>query len=163
APNRDLTVVGDDDQSLYRFRGATVGALVDFDIVCQARFKIKPTPIYLKENRRSHPKIVAWVNRFIDNHPEMKDLKVRVRAPGKPKLQAKSGIGGEYPAVMAIARRTAPIAAPIMAQTILSLKNDKLVKGYSQIAILTFSTKETSQAIGTYTAALQAANIPYSN
>lgn len=33
--NKNICVVGDDDQALYRFRGATVENLVDFENICE--------------------------------------------------------------------------------------------------------------------------------
>lgn len=159
----DITVVGDDDQSLYRFRGAIVEALIDFDKSCKSYLGIDPTPIYLSDNLRSHPEIVAWVNRFIEHHPEMKDKKIRVRAPGKPTLSAKSKITGKYPAVMAIVEGSAPKAANKMVKIIQELMDEKLLTDYSQIAILTYSTRESSRAIGTYTRAMAAAQIPFNN
>ncbi|MBZ4418754.1 UvrD-helicase domain-containing protein [Myxococcus sp. RHSTA-1-4] len=159
----DLTVVGDDDQSLYRFRGATVESLVEFDRACQVRLNRKPLPVYLSENRRSHPGIVAWVNRFIGAHPDMVDTSVRVRAPGKPALSATSDILGAYKSVWAIAERKTPDAATKVVSMIRDLKREGLVQDYSQIALLSFSTRETSHSIGTYTKALREAKIPLYN
>lgn len=160
---RDLTVVGDDDQSLYRFRGATVESLIDFDRACKIYLNTTPKPVYLSENRRSHPKIVDFVSRYIKKHPDMKDPVIRVRAPGKPELKAASNITGNYPAVMAIARSTHRDAAHKMASTIQEMLQEKLVSDPSQIALLTFSTRESSQSIGAYTEALELAGIPYYN
>src|SRR4029079_2706743 len=53
-----LNVVGDDDQSLYRFRGATVDLFRDFPTRYQARFGKKPTTIFLTNNYRSTQNIV---------------------------------------------------------------------------------------------------------
>jgi DNA helicase-2/ATP-dependent DNA helicase PcrA len=160
---RDLTVVGDDDQSLYRFRGATVESLIHFDGACSTHLQCKPTPIYLHENRRSHPDIVAWANRFIGHHPEMNDCGVPVRAPGKPPLTPASGVSGGYPAVMAIAERSAAAAAPKVAAVIQTLMSEGLIQDYSQAALLSFSTRESSHQIGAYTTALREAGIPFHN
>jgi DNA helicase II / ATP-dependent DNA helicase PcrA len=159
----DLTVVGDDDQSLYRFRGAIVEALVQFDRACEIYLSKTPTPIYLFENRRSHPQIVNWVNHFINQHPEMRDPHVRVRAPDKPQLVAKSSIAGNYPAVMLIEEKNNPLAAAKVARTIDELKRSGYVEDYSQIALLTFSTRETPRSIGAYTDAIRALGIQVYN
>jgi DNA helicase-2/ATP-dependent DNA helicase PcrA len=159
----DLTVVGDDDQSLYRFRGAQVESLVDFDRICHAYIGRAPTPLYLFENRRSHPAIVDWVNRYIEHHPAMHDPTVRVRAPGKPSLRAVSEINGRYPAIMAIVEKDAPTAAPKLANAIRQLKEEGLVEDYSQIAVLSSSTRETSHSIGTYIRVLRNSGIPVYN
>jgi DNA helicase-2/ATP-dependent DNA helicase PcrA len=130
--SRDITVVGDDDQSLYRFRGATVEALIDFDRACQHYLGVTPGQVNLRENRRSHPQIVAWVNRYIDHHRVMQDHLVRVRAPNKRSLVAASSINGNYPAVMAIAESTLGKAAEKVAQAIVDLKAHEN-QPYSQI------------------------------
>jgi DNA helicase-2/ATP-dependent DNA helicase PcrA len=159
----DMTVVGDDDQSLYRFRGATVEALIDFDRACDIYLGRTPTPVYLKENRRSHPGIVNWVNRFIGDHPEMRDPHVRVRAPNKPPLVAAAGVQGNYPPVMALVRNTQVATGAAVAQCIEELFRDGLVQDYSQIALLSFSTRETSHGIEGYTRALRDRGIAVAN
>lgn len=159
----DLTVVGDDDQSLYRFRGATVESLIDFDRACQIYLCKDPKVVYLHENRRSHPAIVGWVNRFISSHPEMHDARVRVRAPNKPLLVAASSITGDYQAVMTIVEGSAAAAAAKMVAVMQSLVSEKLVTDYSQIAVLAFSVKESTRGIGAYTEAMRQAAIPFYN
>lgn len=159
----DMTVVGDDDQSLYRFRGATVEALVNFDQACNQYLGLHPTPVAIQENRRSHPQIVEFVNRFISNHPEMQDPTVRVRAPGKGLLQAKSDITGDYPAVLGIIEKGQINAAQKTATLIKELLDQGMVSDASQIALLTFSTRETDRAIGQYVGALRQQGIPIYN
>jgi len=156
----DIAVVGDDDQSLYRFRGATVEALIDFDRACKHYLGLNPASVNLRENWRSHPTIVGWVNRFIDQHQVMRDRTVRMRAPGKWPLVAASSVAGAYPAVMAIAESPYAKAAQKLAQAIVDLKSSGLVADYSQIALLTFSTRESSHGIGVFTDALRDLDIP---
>ena len=61
----NICVVGDDDQALYRFRGATVENFVDFPERCKKRLGTNPTQIVLATNYRSKPDIVGFYNRFI--------------------------------------------------------------------------------------------------
>jgi len=60
-----VTIVGDDDQSLYRFRGATVDLFQTFLPRINGNLHIQPTIIYLSQNYRSTPIIVNFCNDFI--------------------------------------------------------------------------------------------------
>ena len=62
-PDFNLCVVGDDDQGLYRFRGATIRNILEFPQnfpagVCQQ--------VRLTTNYRSHPDIIDFYNRWMD-------------------------------------------------------------------------------------------------
>lgn len=59
-----LTVVGDDDQSLYRFRGATVELFSDFASRYRTSFGTEPSTVFLKTNYRSTCTIVGLVNSY---------------------------------------------------------------------------------------------------
>lgn len=80
-----LCVVGDDDQSLYRFRGATVGLFSNFIDRYKKRFKRTPDDIYLSVNYRSTKSIVYAVNDYanVDTGYQV------VRVADKPKLTPK--------------------------------------------------------------------------
>ncbi len=62
---RNIMVVGDDDQSIYRFRGATIENILDFD-------KTYPdaTIVRLEQNYRSTANILAVANSIIKNNEE---------------------------------------------------------------------------------------------
>jgi len=60
-----ITVVGDDDQSLYRFRGATVDLFQEFQNRINNQLSVNPTIIYLSRNYRSTQNIVSFCNNFI--------------------------------------------------------------------------------------------------
>ena len=62
-PDFNLCVVGDDDQGLYRFRGATIRNILEFpqnfpDGVCQQ--------VKLTTNYRSHPGIIEFYNEWME-------------------------------------------------------------------------------------------------
>ncbi|HUN91095.1 MAG TPA: UvrD-helicase domain-containing protein [Burkholderiaceae bacterium] len=56
--------VGDDDQSIYRFRGANVGNMADFEREFDVRDVVK-----LEQNYRSHGHILDAANALIRNNP----------------------------------------------------------------------------------------------
>ena len=64
-PDYNLCVVGDDDQGLYRFRGATIRNILEFpqqfpDGLCQQ--------VKLTTNYRSHPDIITFYNHWMNTH-----------------------------------------------------------------------------------------------
>src|SRR4051794_21664615 len=70
-------VVGDDDQSMYRFRGASCAAFVEFDRRLtnapthdpDAPASPRPAPLRIEENFRSVAPILAVANRLITANP----------------------------------------------------------------------------------------------
>ncbi len=62
---KNLCVVGDDDQALYRFRGATVENFVQFPQRCQTYLGVTPRQIALNVNYRSRSQIVNFYGRFM--------------------------------------------------------------------------------------------------
>jgi DNA helicase II / ATP-dependent DNA helicase PcrA len=82
-----LTVVGDDDQSLYRFRGATAELFRDFQArLAQAIPGTDSQRLDLTGNYRSTPEIVEYFNAFITNDPDFTAARVQ---PPKPAIQAR--------------------------------------------------------------------------
>ena len=63
--NTNLCVVGDDDQALYRFRGATVENFVEFPQRCKKYFGCVPKRISLSTNYRSRKEIVHFYSSFM--------------------------------------------------------------------------------------------------
>lgn len=63
---QNLCVVGDDDQALYRFRGATVENFVEFPERCKKYFGCEPVTIPLNINYRSRERVVNFYTQFID-------------------------------------------------------------------------------------------------
>ncbi len=99
-PRRNVAVVGDDDQSIYRFRGAATGAIVDF----LERFRGART-IVLRRNYRSLAPILDASYRLIRfNDPDR--LEVQQGITKRLVAQRRSGSTGAT-----AARRAA--AAPV--------------------------------------------------
>lgn len=79
-----ITIVGDDDQSLYRFRGATVDLFQAFLPRINRALGIQPTIVYLSQNYRSTPIIVDFYNRFIALDPLYQNARVQNKSPITP-------------------------------------------------------------------------------
>jgi len=87
------SIVGDDDQSLYRFRGATIELFRDFIDRFTAALPSVPVPhkADLVENYRSTPEIVEFFNRFITTDPAFSAARVQ---PPKPLIVPRVAANG---------------------------------------------------------------------
>jgi len=148
----NLCVVGDEDQSLYRFRGATVRNILEFP----KRFAHCPV-IKLTLNYRSHRDIIERYDRWMASIDWSNPNGAAFRY-NKTILPDPDGVHPEYPAVISIwgqdhrdeARRFADLAA--------FLKQKGVVEDYSQIALLLHSVRENHSRA--YLSALEARGIP---
>ena len=81
---RNIMVVGDDDQSIYRFRGATIENILNFD-----RTYTDATVIKLEQNYRSTANILAAANAIISNNTERHDKRLWCAAGDGEKIVVK--------------------------------------------------------------------------
>jgi DNA helicase-2/ATP-dependent DNA helicase PcrA len=99
--DRNLCVVGDDDQSIYKFRGASVANLRRFQAVFpEARV------VRLEENYRSRGPILRAAGRLINEDPDrlQKELKA-TRGEGRPvSVLTASSVTDEADAVATLVR-----------------------------------------------------------
>lgn len=144
---QNLTVVGDDDQALYRFRGGTVECMVRFGAKCEDELGVSPNTAQLTENFRSHDEIVQWINRYIYHHRE---LSPGLRAPNKEQLEPAAGLDGEYPAVNAIFGENRRETAEITAELVEYVLEEGILDDPSQIALLVRSSRESPQNAGPF-------------
>ncbi|MBR4396551.1 MAG: ATP-dependent helicase, partial [Methanobrevibacter sp.] len=78
----NITVVGDDDQSLYRFRGASVDLFTNF-IERIGEIGIEAKEVNLKTNYRSTENIIDLCNDFVELDEEYQSARVKE----KPKIE----------------------------------------------------------------------------
>ncbi|HFF6211202.1 MULTISPECIES: DEAD/DEAH box helicase [Stenotrophomonas] len=160
----NLIVVGDDDQSMYRFRGASVECMVTFDAACQTFWGIPPTSVAkypLVGNFRSHPEIVSFCNDYLTAFPSMAIPGARVA--GKPLMTAQGKIAGSYPAVGVMTGKKLTDIASSFADAVVDLKACGTLADYSQAVLLLGSTKESAHNAGPYVEALRSRNVPVYN
>ena len=78
----NITVVGDDDQSLYRFRGAVVELFHDFPLHLVRETGRKATTVFLTINYRSTDPIITFSDAYIRRDTSFQ----HVRVAGKPRI-----------------------------------------------------------------------------
>ena len=151
-PGRNLCVVGDEDQSLYRFRGATVRNILEFHDRVGGCRKVK-----LTTNYRSHREIVERYDKW------MASADWSNRSGGSfrydKKVVANPGADhAEYPAVISVWGVQRRDEAERFADLVAFLKQNGVIADYSQAALLLHSVREEHS--GAYLEALQARGIP---
>lgn len=89
APNNNITVVGDDDQSVYKFRGASVSNILGFkELYPQSK------EIFLTTNYRSKQNILDLAYNFIQlNNPDRLEAKLKNKKLSKKLIAASKGEG----------------------------------------------------------------------
>ncbi|MDY6348216.1 MAG: ATP-dependent DNA helicase [Bacteroidales bacterium] len=147
--NHNLCVVGDDDQGLYRFRGATIRNILEF---AQNFREGECKTFYLQTNYRSHPDIIRFYNEYM--HDQFSIV-------GGEKFRFDKTIvphAGDFPDMPAVLRLSVDINeqadeeedAPAIDDNsyckevlrfINYLKSNEIITDYNQIAFLYRSVK----------------------
>jgi len=142
--NGNITVVGDDDQSIYRFRGASISNILKF----KEDYKLTKQ-IVLNQNYRSTQEILDASYKLIQhNNPDRLEIKNKInkrlisdKKGNKPLLLHCSSLSSE---------------ADIVAQTIIKLKEEHAYQN-KDFAILVRANNQASAFIQS----LNLYNIPY--
>ncbi|WP_405284957.1 UvrD-helicase domain-containing protein [Methanobrevibacter sp.] len=115
-----ITVVGDDDQSLYRFRGATVDLFTNYKQRVNERLGIEVEEINLRTNYRSTENIIEHCNKFAELDREYQNARVE----NKPKIIAPDFEKEKMP-ILGMFRNNPEMLANDLAKLINNLVNKK--------------------------------------
>lgn len=152
-PQNNLCVVGDDDQSLYRFRGATVRNILEFK-------KNYPecSQVWLKLNYRSHKNIISAYNKFMSGcdwtNPNGA-FPFRYTKTIEPDPETEHP---DYPSIFQIWGASEDDEANRIADLVYFLHDKKVITDYNQVAILLHSVREEHS--GPYIESLKTKGIP---
>ena len=151
--HNNLCVVGDDDQALYRFRGASIRNILEFP----TRFpEGQCRQIYLTKNYRSHPDIVEFSNQWM----QLADWQGPNRSYRFPKtIEAAGDDRADRPVVFKVSGEDgeANWAEEVMA-FLRKLRADGIVKDWNQVAFLFRSVRNPK--VVQFANDLEAAGIP---
>ena len=87
-----ITVVGDDDQALYRFRGATVDLSRDYPNRASRELGLTPSTIFLLDNYRSTNAIVDFCNDYVTLDSQFQRVRVANKPPIRPSRDASHNV-----------------------------------------------------------------------
>lgn len=140
----NICVVGDDDQSMYRFRGATIRNILEFE----NKFKSgECRVIHLSTNYRSAPEIIEFYNRWMkeysETHFQWNQFRIgKTILPGPEKSHKNL-----TPPVMKIAGESIEQWHERIFRFIKMLLDDGYISNYNQIAFLfrSVARKETQE------------------
>lgn len=135
-PESNLTVVGDDDQSIYKFRGASVSNILKF----QNDFP-KAKQITLVENYRSEQEILDLAYNFIQaNNPERLEIKLQI---DKQLKAQKSGSA----VISVLEGKDLNEELNMLAKKILEIKSENQKKTWNDFAILLRSNSTAGELL----------------
>ncbi len=135
-PDYNVCVVGDEDQALYRFRGATVRNILEFKTHFNHCREIK-----LTINYRSHKFIVSAYNKFMGsinwaNPSNRTPFRFSKKIFPNPKTNFT-----DYPAVFCIWGENGNDEAQRLVSMVKFLKKNEIIQDYSQVALLLSSIR----------------------
>ena len=141
---RGLFVVGDDDQSIYRFRGASVSNILQFS----HQFSVNCKVITLDTNYRSNQGIVTFCMKWMAAPSwftwERGGKRYRYL---KGKIHSKNSDGGVPSVVKITSRKNEKELEGKIVSFIETLKTEGCITDYNQVAIL-FDSVKGKRAIG---------------
>lgn len=151
--HQNLCVVGDDDQSLYRFRGASIRNILEFP----KRFQPgQCKQVYLTKNYRSEPPIIEFYNRWMETTDWLEgDENFRFDkeiVPAAPRTTP-------YPSVFKVSGEdTQDNWAAEAIAFLQDLRSQGVIKDWNQIAFLFRSVRNPN--VVSFANALESAGIP---
>lgn len=155
--SKNICVVGDDDQALYRFRGATVENLVEFEDRCDKYLQVQPRRIDLNINYRSKKKIVEFYADFIERTDWSKSGGKGFYRVQNKKIESHNKEA--IPAVISTGAKSPDEIYDQVAHFVQQLKAKRKIEDYNQAAFLFPFLKESTRVQG-FKAALEKLGIP---
>lgn len=126
----NITVVGDDDQSIYKFRGASISNIMQFK-----KDYPKTAQVVLTHNYRSHQEILDAAHAFVSkNNPNRLEIKESLNK----QLQADKGEGGY---ILHKHYTTLEDEVAGIAEELMRLKKDNPQIAWSDMAVLVRSNE----------------------
>ena len=140
--NKNICVVGDDDQGMYRFRGATIRNILEFP---EKFTKDECRIIHLNDNYRSEPEIVNFCNYWMES---VEDTNLfnwdKYRYPKK--LNAKKNNAYQGSSVYVCGGDSVDIEKQELLEMIQRLRKNGNVSNLNQVAFL-FKSVKSKEAI----------------
>ncbi len=134
-PNYNLTIVGDDDQSIYAFRGSSVEHIRNFEKIFLDK-GINVTNHILNVNYRSTENVVSYANSLLQNATYQ-----RIEKGITPHR-----VGDSHPVIIK-EFETEEEESQYISETIIALKEKNIITSYGQIALLFRSLKGHSEQV----------------
>jgi DNA helicase II / ATP-dependent DNA helicase PcrA len=135
---RNICVVGDEDQSLYRFRGATVRNILEFPRTFPDAKRVD-----LTTNYRSHERIVRAYDRWMASADWSNPTGGPAFRFSKSIDPDPDGDFPDYPAVFCIWGTDAVDEGRRFGEMVAHLKESGVIEDYSQVALLLRSVRES--------------------
>ena len=148
----NLAVVGDDDQAIHRFRGASVASILEFPNWfpgCRV--------LGLTTNYRSHRDIVAATGRWMDSAAQW-EVDGRSYRYAKSILPHRPEAHPAYPAVISVQGRDPVDEAGQLADLLKFLRDKGVITIFGQVALLLHSVKDSVS--GPYMDGLERGGVP---
>ena len=150
----NLCAVGDDDQSLYRFRGASVRNILQFD-----RHFPDCRVVRLDVNHRSHAAIVDFYDRWMADAADWSNPNGGAPYRHHKAIIAHDADGyADYPAVIAVEGNGPADEKRQLVEMLRFLKERGVITGYDRVALLLHSVR--GDVAAAYLDALETAGIP---
>lgn len=138
--SQQIFVVGDDDQSIYRFRGASIGNILGFSKIYETCHTCK-----LDTNYRSHPGIVRFCIAWMKRQTKWRGPDGRFYRYVKGEIKAASAEEGTP--VLRITGRSRTECYTRVADFIEGLKKRGQISDYNQVAVLCSSVKNPNSRV----------------
>ena len=148
----NIAAVGDDDQGIHRFRGASVAGILEFP----RRFP-GCRVLGLTTNYRSHRDIVASTGRWMDTAAPWEFEGRAFRYP-KNIVPHRPEAHAAYPAVISVQGRDPVDEAGQLADMLKFLRDNGVITSYGQAALLLHSVKDAVS--GPYMDVLERGGVP---